>query len=203
MGKTWSYIRISTDKQDLENQRHGVLRFCNTRGLGQVEFVEDVASGGVKIKDRALGGLVDRLAPGDVLVVSELSRLGRSMLEVMGLLAALLERKITVYAIKGDYELKDNITSKVLAFALSIAGEIEKELISSRTREALARKKADGVKLGRPVGSISASKLDGKEDQIKELLRHKVAVAAAARILGVSRITLNDFIRSRGLKEKA
>lgn len=199
MSKTWSYIRISTDKQDYENQKHGVLNFTNNKGLGQVEFVEETASGKTKIKDRALSGLIDKLEAGDVLVVSELSRLGRSMLEVMGLLQVLLERKVIVYAIKGDYELKDNIGSKVLAFALSIAAEIERELISSRTKESLARKKAEGMILGRPVGSTSASKLDGQEEHIKELLSHGVAKAAIARMLKVSRITLLDFIKSRKL----
>ncbi len=196
---TYSYVRVSTDKQDAQNQKHGVLQFCNDRGLGRVTFVNETASGKTRVKDRLLGGLIEKMETRDVLVVSELSRIGRSMLEVMGLLQVLLEKGVIVYAIKGDYELKDNITSKVLAFALSIAAEIERELISSRTRESLARKKAEGVKLGRPVGSTSASKLDGKEPQITELLTHGVAKSAIARILACSRGTLIDFIKSRGL----
>ncbi len=201
---TYSYIRISTDKQDAQNQKHGVLQFCNDRGLGKVKFIEEVVSGKVRVRDRAaLAGLIDQLSAGDVLVVPELSRLGRSMLDVMSQLQVLLEKKVTVYAVKGGFELNDNITSKVLAFALSIAAEIERELISSRTRESLARKKAEGVKLGRPVGSTSASKLDGKEEQIKELLKHGVAKSAIARILECSRGTLIDFIKSRGLDTAA
>jgi putative DNA-invertase from lambdoid prophage Rac len=196
---TFSYIRVSTDKQDYENQKHGVLDFGNKRGLGKIEFIEETASGKTKIDKRELGKLIDRLQPGDVLIVSELSRLGRSMLEVMGLLQKLLEKEVSVYALKGDYELKDNISSKVLAFALSIAAEIERELISARTKEALSRKKSEGMTLGRPVGSLGKSKLDGQEEEIKMLLSHGVAKAAIARMMKVSRPALLDFIASRNI----
>ena len=136
---------------------------------------------------------------GDVLVVSELSRLGRSMMDVMSTLHTLTEGGVKVYAVKGDYELGDNLTSKMLAFVLTIAADIEGSLISARTKEALARKKAEGKVLGRPVGSTSKSKLDGQEGRIKELLGYKVPKASIAKMLEVSRITLIDFIKSRNL----
>jgi DNA invertase Pin-like site-specific DNA recombinase len=196
---TYAYLRTSTDKQDTNNQKHGILIFANEKRLGNITFVEETASGKTKITERALAGLVDKLVAGDVLVVSELSRLGRSMMEVMAVLQKLLERDVKVFALKGDFELGNNIQSKVLAFALTIAADIEGSLISQRTKESLARKKAEGVKLGRPAGSTSKSKLDGQEAKIKELLAHKVPKAAIARMLEVSRGTLLDFIASRQL----
>jgi DNA invertase Pin-like site-specific DNA recombinase len=199
MGKTYGYIRCSGVTQDKDNQRHGILEYANTKNLGKVTFTVETVSGKKSWKERGIKKIIDHLQTGDVLIISELSRLGRSMMDIMEILAELLRKEVKVYAIKGNYELADNIQSKVIAFAFSIASEIERDLISQRTKEALARKKAEGVILGRPVGRTSASKLDGKEDQIRELLRHGVAKAAIARILGVSRITLLDFIKSRKL----
>ena len=199
---TYAYIRTSTTKQDNDNQRHGILEFANSKQLGTVEILEETVSGTVSADKRLLSGLLDKLQKDDVLIVSELSRLGRSMLEVMEILSILTKRGCKVHAIKGGYELGDNIQSKVLAFAFSLAAEIERELISSRTKESLAKKKAAGVVLGRPVGSISKSKLDGREEDIKSMLGHGVAKSAIARMLNCSRITLLDFIKSRGLEQK-
>lgn len=195
----YAYVRTSTDRQDYNNQKHGILLFCNDNKMGNVEFIEETVSGKVSWEKRELGALISKLQSGDILVVSELSRLGRSMLEVMELLSILSKKEVKVFAIKGGYELGNNIQSKVLAFAFSLAAEVERELISSRTKESLSRLKASGKKLGRPFGSKSKSKLDGKEEEIKTLLNHKVAKAAVARILKVSRPALLDFIKSRNL----
>ncbi len=199
---TYSYIRISTATQDYENQKHGILAFANDAKLGNVEFVEETVSGRVSWEKRELGSLVNKLQASDVLIVSELSRLGRSMLEVMELLSILTKKEVKVHAIKGNYELGNNIQSKVLAFAFSLASEVERELISSRTKESLARLKSEGKTLGRPFGSTSKSKLDGKEGEIKTLLSHKVAKAAIARMLNVSRPCLLDFLKSRNLSNR-
>lgn len=198
---TYAYIRTSTSKQDNDNQRHGILDFANTKKLGNVEILEETVSGTVSVEKRLLSGLLDKLQKDDVLIVSELSRLGRSMLEVMEILSILTKKGCKVHAIKGEYELGDNIQSKVLAFAFSLAAEIERELISTRTKEALVRKKAEGVVLGRPKGSISRSMLDGKEEDIRGMLQHGVAKAAIARTMGCSRVTLLDYIKSRNLEE--
>lgn len=198
---TFSYIRVSTDKQDYENQRHGILSFANEKGLGKIEFVEETVSGKISWQKREIGNLIEKLNPGDVLIVSELSRLGRSMLECMELLSILTRKEVKVYAVKGDWEIGNGLQGKIMAVIFSIASEIERELISQRTKEALAKRKSEGKKLGRPVGSLGKSKLDGKEDEIKNLLGHKVAKAAIARLLGVSRPALYDFIDSRKLEE--
>src|SRR5712691_7200732 len=137
----------------------------------------------------------------DVLLVTELSRLGRSLMEVMSILHRLMETQVKVYTAKERYELGNNINSKVLAFAFSLSAEIERSMISSRTKEALARKKSEGKKLGRPKRSLSqVTKLTGKDEIIKEFLKKKVSESAIARILEVNRITLRNYIHSRHLQ---
>ena len=150
--KTYAYIRVSTDKQDLENQKFVILQYANDKKLRNVEFIEETISGRISWKNRKLKDLIDNLKSGDNLIVAELSRLGQSMLEIMELLSILLRKGVNVYVVKGNYELKDDIQSKVLTFAFSLASEIERELISQRTKEALAKRKAEGKKLGRPKG---------------------------------------------------
>jgi len=196
MSKTYAYIRISTDKQDLENQKFTILEYANNRKLGNVEFIEETVSGKVSWKNRRLKDLIMLLQKGDNLIVAELSRLGRSMLEIMELLNLLLQKGINIYVVKGNYELKDDIQSKVLAFAFSLASEIERELISQRTKEALAKRKAEGKKLGRPKGSYS-SKLDDKRQYIEELLDKGVSISSIAKILGVNYNTLISYVRKR------
>jgi len=199
MSKTYAYIRISTDKQDLENQRYVILEYVNKKKLGNVSFIEETVSGKVSWKNRKLKELIIQLQKGDNLIVAELSRLGRSMLEIMELLSILLRKGVNVYVVKGNYELKDDIQSKVLTFAFSLASEIERELISQRTKEALAKRKAEGKKLGRPKGSYS-SKLDKKQEYIKELLDKGVSIASIAKILGVHYQTMRNYIKRRNLK---
>ena len=199
MSKTYAYIRVSTDKQDLENQKYAILEYANNKKLGNVEFVEEAVSGRVSWKNRKLNNLINDLQPGDSLIVAELSRLGRSMLEIMELLSILLRKGVNVYVVKGNYELKDDIQSKVLTFAFSLASEIERELISQRTKEALAKRKAEGKKLGRPKGSYN-SKLDEKREYIEELVSKGVSISSIAKILGVHYNTVRNYIKSRKIK---
>ena len=196
--KAIGYIRVSTGRQDYENQKLGILEMANKRGLN-LDFVEEKVSGKVPYKERKLGKVIDTLKQGDVLIVSELSRLGRSMLEIMALLCELSEKGIKVFAVKGNYTLDNSIQSKILSMVLCMAAEIEKDLISQRTKEALALKKAQGVKLGRPKGP-GKSKLDGKEDDIKQLLDKKVSVASIAKIYECSWPTMDNFIKKKVLK---
>ena len=196
----YAYLRVSTDKQTVENQRFEILKYADTKKLSIDQWVEETASGVKSVKDRKVGELLTRMEKGDIFLVSELSRLGRNLMEVMSILHDCMERDVKVFAIKEGYELGNNINSKVLAFAFSLSAEIERNLISQRTKEALARKKSEGMRLGRPKGSQNKEvKLTGKEEDIKKLLDKKVAVAAIARILDVNRLTVRSFIKTRKL----
>lgn len=198
----FAYIRVSTDQQTVKNQKYEILRFADSKKIHIEEWIEETVSATKKYQDRKLGELLRKLKEDDIMIVSELSRLGRNLMEVMSILHDCMERDIKVYAVKEGYELGNNINSKVLAFAFGLSAEIERNLISQRTKEALARKKSEGKKLGRPKGSLSKeTKLTGKEEKIKELLRKKVSVSAIGRILGVHRLTVDNFIKSRKLKD--
>lgn len=198
----FAYIRVSTDRQTTENQRFEILKFADEKKFKIDTWLEETVSGTKKVTERKLGELINQLNKNDRLIVTELSRLGRSLLEVMSILHSLMEKNVQVYTTKDRYELGNNISSKVLAFAFSLSAEIERSMISSRTREALARKKSEGAKLGRPKGSLSKqTKLTGKEEEIKILIKAKVPITAIARLMGgVDRQTVNSFIKSRGLR---
>ena len=195
----YAYIRVSTDSQETENQRYEVLKYANEKKLGNVEMVEETISGKKSWKKRQLGNLVDKLQKGDILIITELSRLGRSMLEIMELLSILLRKGVELHVIKNRQILKDDLQSKVFAMAFSIAAEIERELISQRTREALQRRKAEGKPLGRPKGSYS-SKLDRYREQIEELLSKGVSISSIAKIIEVPYSTMYSYVQRR--KEK-
>jgi len=196
-GRVFGYIRVSTAKQETDNQRFEILQWADVRKLVIAEWVEETVSSRKGYRERKLGALLDGLRSGDALIVSEMSRLGRSLTEVMTILHTLMETGVRVYTCKEGFELDDSINSKVLAFAFSLAAEIERQMLSSRTKEALARLKSEGRKLGRPTGSLSGSKLDGREDEIRQILAKGVSKASAARLLDVSRGTLYTFIRTR------
>lgn len=199
-----AYIRVSTDRQDRDNQRFEILKFIDERKWTIDRWCEETVSSRKSLRDRELGELLDGLREDDVLVVTEISRLGRSLMEVMTILHSCMERGVRVYSIKEAFELGDNINSKVLAFAFGLSAEIERRMISQRTKEALARKKSEGVKLGRPRGSLSSNtKLSGKDDQIVELLSKSVSITSIAKIMGVSRGTVYSYIDSRGLRAEA
>jgi DNA invertase Pin-like site-specific DNA recombinase len=195
------YIRVSTDRQAAENQRFEILKFADEKKWAIDEWVEESISGLKKINERELHSLLQKMHAHDILVVTELSRVGRSSMEIMSILHDCMERKIQVFTTKEKYELGNDINSKVLAFAFGLSAEIERSLISQRTKQALARKKKEGKKLGRPKGSFSkVTKLTGKENEIRLLLEKKVAVSAIARILGVNRLTVRSFIETRQLR---
>jgi putative DNA-invertase from lambdoid prophage Rac len=196
----YAYIRVSSDKQSTENQRYEILKFADENKIAIDQWIEETVSGTKKVKDRKLGKVIENLGDNDTLITTELSRFGRSLMEVMSILHDLMNKKVKVLTTKERYELGDNINSKVLAFAFGLSAEIERNMISQRTREALARKKAGGTTLGRPKGSLSkVTKLTGKEDTIKELLSKEVPISSIAKILEVHRLTVANFIKSRKL----
>lgn len=193
----YGYIRVSTDKQTVENQRYEIQQFCDKNILVVDRWIEETISGSKGVHERKLGMLLKKMRKEDVLICSELSRLGRNLLMIMGILNECMNRNIQVWTIKDNYRLGSDISSKVLAFAFGLSAEIERNLISQRTKEALARKKAEGVILGRPVGRKSSkTKLTGYEKRIKGLLERKVSHSAIGRILGVHRITVTSFVKS-------
>lgn len=192
----YGYIRVSTDKQTVENQRYELNQYCEKNILVVDKWIQETISGSKSVQDRKLGKLLKKMKKDDILICSELSRLGRNLLMIMGILNECMNRDIQVWTIKDNYRLGSDISSKVLAFAFGLSAEIERNLISSRTKEALARKRAEGVILGRPKGSKSSkTKLTGMEKNIKELLEKKVSYSAIARILGVHRLTVSKFIK--------
>lgn len=196
----YAYIRVSTDKQNVENQRFEILKYADAKKITIDKWVEETVSSRKKVDSRVLGKTLKQLQKKDILIVSELSRLGRNLMEVMSILHSCMDRDVRVHTIKENYELGDNINSKVLAFAFSLSAEIERQLISQRTKEALARKKSEGMKLGRPKGSLSkVTKLTGKEEEIKTLLEKKISYSGIGRILGVNRLTVKSFAESRNL----
>ncbi len=194
----YGYIRVSTDRQTVENQRFEINQFCEKNTLIVDKWIEETISGTKNLQDRKLGKLLKRMKKDDILVCSELSRLGRNLLMIMGILNECMNREIQVWTIKDNYRLGNDINSKVLAFAFGLSAEIERNLISQRTKEALARKRAEGVILGRPKGSKSSkTKLTGQEKKIQELLDKRVSYSAIARILGVHRLTVSAFVKER------
>lgn len=196
----YGYIRVSTDKQTVENQRFEINQFCEKNVVVVDKWLEETISGSKKLEERKLGKLLKKMKKDDILICSELSRLGRNMLMIMGILNECMNRDIQVWTIKDNYRLGSDISSKVLAFAFGLSAEIERNLISQRTKEALARKKAEGVILGRPKGRKSArTKLTGQEKKIKELLDRKVSYSAIGRILGVHRLTVSSFVKNQNV----
>lgn len=193
----YGYIRVSTDKQTVENQRFEINQFCEKEGLFVSKWIEETISGAKNVEDRKLGKLLKKMKKDDIMICSELSRLGRNLLMIMGILNECMNRDVHVWTIKDNYRLGSDISSKVLAFAFGLSAEIERNLISQRTKEALARKRAEGVILGRPVGRKSTkTKLTGQEKKIKELLDKNVSYSAIGRILGVHRLTVTTFVKN-------
>lgn len=193
----YGYIRVSTDKQNVENQRYEIEKYCEQNHFKVDQWVEEIVSGKQTIENRKLGRLLKRMKRNDIMICAELSRLGRSMMLIMSVLNECMEREIQVWTIKDNYRLGADLPSKVLAFAFGLVAEIERDLISQRTKEALARKKSEGIILGRPKGSLSSKrKLSGHEKEIKLMLQDNTPKTHIAKIFKVHRNTLYHFIHN-------
>lgn len=194
-----AYIRKSTDKQSFEHQEYEIEQYAEKHNLKIDRWVEESISSRKELKKRQLGKLLEELQDGDILIATEISRLGRSLLEVMGILQTCLEKNCQVWTIKESYNLKNDLQSQLLAVVFSIGVSIERFLLSQRTKTALDAKKAAGVKLGRPFGAESKKlKLSKNTKRIRDLLDKKVPKAQIARIMGVQKITLRRFIKRMG-----
>ena len=194
----YGYIRVSSDKQTVENQRFEINNFCERESIHIDGWIEETISGTKAYDKRQLGRLLNKVQKDDLIICAELSRLGRNLFMIMEILNICMTRECRVWTIKDNYRLGDDIQSKVLAFAFGLSAEIERNLISQRTKEALARKKKEGVVLGRPKGRKNAPnkyKLSGKETLIKELLSIDVSKRKIAKICKDDRNTLARFIK--------
>lgn len=198
----YGYIRVSTDKQTVENQRFEINNFCQRQELVINGWIEETISGMKNYNKRALGKLLDKVSKGDMIICAELSRLGRNLFMIMEILNICMTKECKVWTIKDNYRLGEDIQSKVLAFAFGLSAEIERNLISQRTKEALAKRKADGVILGRPKGrktSPEKHKLAKKTILIRELLSNGISQRQIAKICKVDRNTLYRFMKAQGM----
>ncbi len=191
-----AYLRVSTEKQFLANQREELLRFAEKNGLQIDKWYTETVSGSVRSKDRKLSGVLNRMQRGDSLIVTEISRLSRTMLEIMTILNSCIKKEIVLYSTKEGYVFQNDMNSKVLGFAFGLMAEIERNLISMRTKEALARRRQEGVKLERKKGTCPAMRVlrENKRRLIKDAQRG-VSCSELARQMGVSRTTMHRFLK--------
>jgi DNA invertase Pin-like site-specific DNA recombinase len=199
--KTVAYLRVSTVDQDTEKNKHEILKLANDKDFGKVQFIEEKVSGKKSWKERKIKQIIDDLKEGDRLIVPELSRLGRSMLEIMEMLSIAKQKEIYIFAVKGGWELNGSIQSKVMAMAFSIAAEIERDLISKRTTEGLRARKAQGIKLGRPKGP-GKSKLDEHREEIVALLKNGSTKKHVAKKYGTSSPNLINWLKKNKIDAK-
>ncbi len=195
---TFAYVRVSTDMQTFENQKFEIRQWCRGHNLDIDRWVSESVSGTVAWEERRLGKVLKKMHRGDMLVCTEISRLGRSLLMVMAILNHCSAKGIRVSTIKDGFELSDNLNSKIIAFAFALASEIERNLISQRTREALAAKKASGAKLGRPRGcSEKVKRICHEREAVEQMIADGASLSAVAKRYGVHRNTLAS-IRKAG-----
>ena len=190
----YGYMRVSTDTQDVENQRGTILDYANKHNLGQIEFISETISS--RKTDREIFQLIDRLAAGDNLVIFELSRLARSMAELESIRVKIAEKGAMIHAISQNLTITpdgSNIATQALIFAFSIAAQLERQMISDRTKNALQARKAKGLKLGRPAG---VSKLDSHKTEIKAYLAKDLNLTAISKLIDCNRQTLANYLQS-------
>ena len=184
------YIRVSTEKQNPDNQREEIRRFAEEKSFEIDDWITETVSGKTRYRKRKLGRVLRKLKAGDTLVVTEISRLSRSLTEIMEIMGYCVEREICVYTTKERYTFDNSINSKVLCFAFGLVAEIERNLISMRTKEALALKKAEGVRLGRRIGSeVKIERIRQNEPRIRKMLEQGMSVTRMCRKIGVARST--------------
>lgn len=200
--KTLGYLRVSTVQQDVQNRKLEILSYANTNKITVDDFLTVEMSSRKTMKERRIDELLSMLDDGDTLIVSELSRLGRSLGEIIQIVDNLIKKQVRFIAVKQGMTIngRNDIQTKVMITMFGLFAEIERDLLSERTKIGLENARAKGKKLGRPVGRLGRHKLDGKEEEIRELLGYRVSKAAIARKLGVSRTCMVDFIKKRGIE---
>jgi len=197
-----AYLRVSTEKQLIENQHEEVKQFAKSKGLKITKWHVEKVSGTIIKEKRKLESILCSLRANDILIVSEISRLSRTMLEIMNILDLCIKKEVTLYSVKEGYSFENNMTSKIMGFAFGIAAEIERNLIASRTREALAYRKSQGMILGRPTGSAPQKEmLVNNSEEIRYMIRRGVPKIRIADKFKVSKATLYNFLKEVGEKE--
>ena len=196
----FAYLRVSRDTQDVANQKYGILDYCNGRGISPVTLVEDTESRKKPWRERGIGQILQDASEGDVILAAEISRLGGSPLQVLEILEEAARKKASVHIVKSQIVMDGSLQSAIIATVLGLAAQIEREFISVRTKEALARRKAEGVKLGRPRGEAPRLKLDSQREMILDYLGKNVSRRSIARILGCSPSTLYAWLRRNKIK---
>lgn len=195
----YAYLRVSTDTQDIENQKLGILEYCNARKLAPVEFVEEKKSSRIGWEDREIGRILDQLQPGDNLMVSEVSRMARSALQVLKILELVAQKESSVHIVKSGMVMDGSIQATITATILGLAAQIEREFLSLRTKEALAYRKSQGLPLGRPRGPAKHVKLDDHREMILGYLKKRVSRRSIARIIECSPTTLYAWMKRNGV----
>jgi DNA invertase Pin-like site-specific DNA recombinase len=201
MNKTLAYIRVSTENQESNNQRLEILEFARKQNIKVDEFIEITVSSRKNTKDRRIDELLARLAENDTLIVTEISRLGRSTSEVIQLINRLIENNVRIMVLKQGLDIsRQDMQSKIIVTLFSLFAELERDLVSLRTKEALAAKKSQGILLGKPKGTIQKSKFDADRERIEELLKLGLSVRKIAKLLNYpNHIGLNTYVRKRGV----
>lgn len=196
----FAYLRVSTDRQDAQNQKFGVLDYCNSRNITPLEFLEDTVSGKTPWRERTIGSILERAAKGDIIVVSEVSRLGRSTLQVLEILEMAAQKGVSVHIAKDGMIMDGSMQAIITATILGLAAQIEREFISARTKEALCKCKNDGIKLGRPKGQAELLKLDTFCNEITGYLKKGINKRAIAKLIECSPSTLYQWLKRRHVK---
>ena len=197
----YAYLRVSTNEQDVDNQRHGILEYANQKSLGHLEFISDSVSGHKQWRERELGNLLNQTTvSGDIIIFAEISPMARSTLQVLEILECCMQRELIVHIAKQQMVLDDNLPSRITATVLGLAAEIERELISMRTKEALAKRKASGKALGRPPGRQSAKlKLDPFKQEIQMYLDKGISKRSIAKLVDCAPSTLYYWLERNKL----
>jgi DNA invertase Pin-like site-specific DNA recombinase len=204
MNRTIAYLRTSTDKQDLNSQKLEILEFARRKNMTIDDFIEVTISSRKSPQERRIEELTSKLQPSDTLVITELSRIGRSTAGVIALINELVTRNVRVIIIKQSLDLyQQDMNAKIIITLFSLFNELERDLISSRTKEALAVKKGQGIKLGKPKGTLQKSKFDKHIDRIKELLKLGLSVRKITKLFGFqNHISLNNYLNKRNIKKQ-
>ncbi len=198
----FAYLRVSTDHQDAKNQKLGILDYCNTRGINGLKFIEDTVSGKTSWRERKIGEILDKAGKGDVVIAAEVSRLGRSTLQVLEILEEAAQKGVSVHIAKNNMVLDGSMQATITATILGLAAQIEREFISARTKEALAKRKQDGAKLGRPKGEANMLKLDAFRDEITGYLKKGINKRAISKLIECAPSTLYQWLERRKVRVK-